>query len=121
MARVLPAAHVKGEKMGHALESVVDSCGNTAIFTQKITVNDTAKPIVTIDKSKLAKCYLTLDAAIADVSNNTSASDGCSGPVTPKVTGTGTCDVLLTATATDACQNTAAGSLSLPSGVGVGG
>jgi hypothetical protein len=82
--------------------SAVDTSGNSASFTQTITVQDDTPPVVT--GGAIASCYPDLAAAEAAALEATTASDNCSA-VTKSVSTVGTCNARITVRATDSCGN----------------
>jgi hypothetical protein len=86
--------------------TATDTCGNTTSQDVTVKVDGTA-PSLTI--GQLASCYASEEAAQAAIATASTATDNCDGPLTPTVTlksGSGTCQVTFTVTATDTCGNT---------------
>jgi hypothetical protein len=82
--------------------SAIDTCGNTASFTQTITVHDDTKP--TLTKGSVSSRYQTVAEAEAAALEATGATDNC-GEVTKTVNTAGECPAAITVTGTDVCGN----------------
>jgi hypothetical protein len=89
--------------------TATDACGNTAVCTQVITVNDTTDPMITCPAGFSVQC---LEDVPACNPGNAMATDNCGIPTITCVQGPlvgGACGgtITNTYTATDACGNTA--------------
>jgi hypothetical protein len=82
--------------------SAIDSYGNTATFTQTITVHDDTNPSLTT--GTIAASYVTVAEAEAAALAATDVSDNCSA-VTKTVSRVGDCPIVITVTGTDSCGN----------------
>ncbi|MDH7516485.1 MAG: FlgD immunoglobulin-like domain containing protein [Bacteroidota bacterium] len=80
-----------------------NNCSNTC--SETISIRDVTPPVITV--GTIASCYPTNSAALAAAAAVTSVSDNCAPNITPQFGISGTCDVTITVTATDACNNTA--------------
>ena len=81
---------------------VTDANGNMSTCSFTVTVNDTQPPAVSA--GTIASCYSTIAAAEADAIAATIASDNCGVP-TKTASTVGTCNALITVTATDSSGN----------------
>ncbi|MBK9338510.1 MAG: HYR domain-containing protein [Lewinellaceae bacterium] len=89
----------------------MDNCGNTRSASQRITVVDNGKPVLTVPSDMTITCTTPIPPV-----GSVSASDGCGGPVTTlylgQTTANTTCpgnyQIKRTWRATDACGNSTA-------------
>lgn len=85
------------------VSTIVDDCGNLASCARMLTLVDTTRPA--LSASPLPACLASQAEAEAAAVAATAAADACSGPVTLAASTSGSCDAVVTVTATDECGN----------------
>lgn len=88
--------------------NAIDACGNNATPVTYYTRIDNTPPVLTLDPLfVLSTCYPTVSDAETAILAAFTASDLCSGTITPTASTTGTCSAVITITAEDECGNQA--------------
>ncbi len=99
---VIYAASTTGTCEAIVTVTATDGCGNVSSTSYNTRIDNTA-PVITA--GTIASCYPTAAAADAAALLATSATDVCSGAITYAASTTGTCEAMVTVTATDGCGN----------------
>ncbi|HOR10599.1 MAG TPA: HYR domain-containing protein, partial [Bacteroidales bacterium] len=96
------AASTSGTCSAVVTVSATDACGNRSQVTYNTRI-DNRPPVITA--GSINACYPTRAEAEAAALNATSAIDNCSSAVTFSASTSGTCNAVVTVSATDACGN----------------
>ena len=96
------AASTSGTCSAVVTVSATDACGNRSQVTYNTRI-DNRPPVITA--GSINACYPTRAEAEAAALNATSAIDNCSSAVTFSASTSGTCNAVVTVSATDGCGN----------------
>ena len=92
---------------GGSHSTTTDGCGNSTAVTYNTRIDNTGP---TVTPGTIAACYPTVAAAEAAALAATTVVDDCLSTTTIVASTTGTCNAVVTVTATDGCGNSASAS-----------